>query len=138
VLSSSIAEVLGTISSGQTEWYQFTWGGGVFDASALIEATGGTFTLLLANGASFTNIINSETLNSADGWAGVINTSLAPGTYGIGLSETGSPDPSFVLSMGQVPEPSSMALVLTGLAGVAWTRLRARKRHNRQELRHSK
>jgi hypothetical protein len=124
VLGSNVGQILGTIGPGEVEWYQFYWTGGVFGTSALVETTDttGSYTFLLGSGASFGNIISSQTLNSSDMWDGTIDTYLPPGEYGIGLSENGTSDPSFAITFNQpvsaVPEPSGWALCLIGLAGI--------------------
>jgi hypothetical protein len=125
-----VAQVTGSISSGQQDFYQFLWGGGAFSASTMITSGSGDVFSFSAGTVGTCNSIGSTTLNSGNAYSGTISSgNLAQGTYCIGLTETSGSDPNFAINFStplSTPEPGSFVLLAAGLGMIGIRRIRAR------------
>lgn len=119
VNSTPVAQVTGTITGGQEDYYSFYWGGGAFSASTTITDAGSTDSFVFSAGAVGTcNSVGSTTLNNGDSFTGTVSGSLAAGSYCIGLDDLSGGDPNFTLTLAtpvSAPEPSSFGLVCAAM-----------------------
>jgi hypothetical protein len=98
--NSKVAEILAQIGGayGLTDFYKFSWTGGTFIATGLVNLTGANvldaffdFDLLSVNGT----ILDYILLNETDNFTGTISLNLVAGDYGIGfVGHDLIPDPS--------------------------------------------
>ena len=97
---TEVAQVAGTITGGQEDYYSFYWSGGAFSASTTIANALSTDTLVFSAGTVGTcNGIGSATLNSGDSFTGTISQgNLAAGNYCIGLDDVSGGDPNFAIT----------------------------------------
>jgi hypothetical protein len=129
-LGSGTTSVGGSIGGdlGSSDFYSFLWEGGNFSAIAsIMYATDPNFfNYMLCTGSfcSPDNKLFDVVLDVNNGWRSSLGGDLAAGTYTIGLSENGGPDPDFnivfatplVAPTSGVPEPSTWFLMVFGFA----------------------
>jgi hypothetical protein len=134
VNSTPVAQVAGTITGGQEDYYSFYWGGGAFSASTTITNALSTDSLVFSAGAVGTcNSAGSTTLNSGNSFTGTVSGSLAAGTYCIGLDDLSGGDPNFAITFAAplaTPEPSSFLLLSVGFGLIGALRRARRGRQN--------
>jgi hypothetical protein len=129
-----VGSISGTISGGtpSTDFYGFHWQGGLFQTTATVNGANplATFSyelLPFGGGAP----LQTVTLDSANGFSGLISQFLPNGSYTIGLATTSTYDPSYVLNFNTplrgVPEPGTWAMMLVGLAGLGGAMRRSRR-----------
>lgn len=123
--STPIGAVSGEIGQApSSQFYEFFWNGGAFEASVEVEPSDPRESFLFELVAMSLDGIAGEVIQSlpfdslSDFAATITHYGLAAGRYGIGLVATSPFDPPFTISFdtpvqGVVDEPASLALVVS-------------------------
>jgi hypothetical protein len=113
-----VTGVTGTISgTGSEEYYELSWPGGPFSATAAITSTpnSGASYLFSLGVAGSCNSLGSATLNANDSYIGTITSSnLSAGNYCIGIDANDSSDPTFAITFSTPVTGTTLSCNVTG------------------------
>ena len=132
-----IGQLTGTIGdAGATDYFQFFWSGGQFQASASLIGADPKSSFQFQLYDSKFLLLQDFQLDASNGFAWTMGQYLPRGLFTVGLLANQFIDPEFTITfhtpvqgVGAVPEPSTWAMLILGFAGVGAS-LRAQRRQS--------